>query len=156
MEPGNLRDEIRSLLTTELSHVTFDDAVRNLPAELRGRRPEGVAHSPWEVIEHVRIAQWDYLEMIRNPTHVRPEFPSGYWPHEPAPPTANAWDESLAATRRLVAEMAALAKDPNTDLMARIATDDHRTNLSCMIHALDHIAYHDGELVTIRRAMGAW
>src|SRR5262245_50801511 len=92
-----LRKHVLFMLKEEGAHAGFESAVKDVPAELRGVRPKGAAHSLWEVLEHLRIAQWDILEFARNPKHVSPDFPAGYWPKNPTPPSAKAWDESIAA-----------------------------------------------------------
>src|SRR3954453_14522664 len=90
-----LREQLVKLLTASEAHAEFDDAVNDLPAELRGKRPEGAEHSPWQLLEHMRIAQWDILEFAINADHQSPEFPEGYWPASPAPASAKEWDESV-------------------------------------------------------------
>jgi hypothetical protein len=95
----SLRKHLVHLLDADSAHIRFDDAVKDFPAALRGKRPEGGPHSPWELLEHLRITQWDILEFTRDPKHVSPEFPTGYWPQGEAPPTETAWDESVAAFR---------------------------------------------------------
>ena len=87
-----LRADLLALLSSENAHATFDAAVKDLPVELRGKRPKGAEHSPWELLEHLRIAQWDIIEYALHPKHASPEFPSGYWPKSPEPPDAKAWD----------------------------------------------------------------
>jgi DinB superfamily len=86
----SLREHLLNLLKGEGAHLDFEAAVKDLPATLRGKRPKGAEHSPWEVLEHLRIAQWDILEFSRNPKHVSPEFPKGYWPDAQAPPDEKA------------------------------------------------------------------
>src|ERR1035438_5459511 len=95
----SLRAEVDRLLSGHGAHAAFDAAVAGFPPELRGAKPGGAAHSPWQVLEHLRIAQWDMLEFSRNPRHESPEFPVGYWPSTQAPPDAEAWDKSVEAFR---------------------------------------------------------
>src|SRR5579871_2485466 len=90
-----LRKHLLDLLNSGNAHATFQDSLRDFPAELRGKRPKGAPHSPWEVLEHLRIAKWDILEFSRNPKHESPKFPEGYWPKSPEPPDAKAWDRSV-------------------------------------------------------------
>ena len=130
--------------------------VRDLPATHQGKRPHGAQHSPWEVLEHLRIAQWDILEFTRNPHHKSPEFPSGYWPSTPAPPDDKAWDNSAQAFRADLQELAGLVADDSTDLFAKIPHGDGQTILRQALLAADHNAYHLGELVLLRRLLGAW
>src|SRR5258707_577411 len=94
-----LRDHLRELLTTSHAHIDFDDAIEGLPAELRGVRPPGVAHTPWQLVEHLRIVLWDILEFSKDPSHVSPRFPEGYWPQGDVPPDPAAWDRSVEAFR---------------------------------------------------------
>ncbi len=152
----SLRDHLRYLLTDGGAHLKFEEAVKDLPPELRGTRPEGIPHSPWELLEHMRIAQWDILEFSRNPKHVSPEFPSGYWPATQAPPTNSAWDESVKAFTADLQAMAKLVTDESTGLFARIPHGDGQTILREALLIADHNAYHLGQLVLARRLLGAW
>jgi len=151
-----LRQHLVELLTGGHAHATFDAAVNNLPPALRGKRPKGAGHSPWEILEHLRIAQWDILEFSRDPRHVSPEFPDGYWPASAAPPDDKAWDKSVRAFRRDLKAMCALVEDPATDLFARISHGDGQTILREALLAADHNAYHLGEMVLVRRLLKAW
>ncbi|MGA3131849.1 MAG: DinB family protein [Terracidiphilus sp.] len=151
-----LREHLVQLLTGGHAHATFDKAIKNLPVALRGKRPKGAEHSPWEVLEHLRIAQWDILEFSRNAEHQSPAWPSGYWPATPAPPDEKAWDKSVRAFRRDLKAMCELVANPSTDLYARIPHGDDQTILREALLAADHNAYHLGELVLLRRLLGAW
>jgi hypothetical protein len=151
-----LREHVLDLLIGEGAHLNFAGAVKDMPAGLRGKRPNGGAHSPWEVLEHMRIAQWDILEFIRNPNHVSPEFPGGYWPGAQAPANEKAWDESVDAFRGNQKEIADLVANESADLLAAIPHGDGKTLLREALLAADHNAYHLGELVTLRRVLGAW
>jgi Mn-containing catalase len=122
----SLRDHLVYLLTEEGAHVQFDKAVNGLRANLRGKRPEGAPHSPWEILEHLRIAQWDILEFTRDPKHVSPEFAAGYWPKTQAPPDDEAWDKSVAAFRADLRAMVDLIQDKKTDLLAPLPHDKER------------------------------
>ena len=123
---------------------------------LRGKRPKGAEHSPWEVLEHLRIAQWDILDFTRNPNYQHLPWPEGYWPATPAPPDAKAWDKSVRAFRRDLKAMCDLVADPATDLYARIPHGNGQTILREALLVADHNAYHLGELVLLRRLLGAW
>ncbi|MGB0066283.1 MAG: DinB family protein [Terracidiphilus sp.] len=153
---ASLRDHLLQLLKGGQAHADFDKAVKKLPENLRGKRPRGAEHSPWEVLEHLRIAQWDILDFSRNPTHQSPDWPGGYWPDKPAPPDAKAWDKSVRAFRRDLRAFCDLIADPSTDLYARIPHGDGQTILREALLAADHNAYHLGELVLVRRLLGAW
>lgn len=151
-----LRNHLLVLLEGEEAHLNFEAAVKDLPAELRGKRPKGAAHSPWELLEHMRIAQWDILEFVRNANHVSPEFPSGYWPSTAAPPNEKAWEKSVNAFRADLKAMAKLVANESTDLLAPIPHADGKTILREVLLVADHNAYHLGQLVLSRRLLGAW
>ncbi len=151
-----LRAQLVTLLAGSNAHSTFEAAVRGLPAALRGKRPKGCPHSPWELVEHLRIAQWDILEFSRNPRHKSPAWPEGYWPAAPAPPDGRSWDRSVKAFRRDLKAMCALVADPATDLYARIPHGEGQTILREALLAADHNAYHVGQLILVRRLLGAW
>ena len=152
----SLREHLVFLLAGKGAHLDFDAAVANLPDALRGVRPQGLPHSPWELLEHLRIAQRDILEFSRNPKHVSPDWPSGYWPANPAPPNEADWDKSVAAFRADLAAMRKLVEDPRTDLYARIPHGEDQTILREALLVADHNAYHLGQLVLVRRLLGAW
>ena len=149
----SLRQHLTDLLTWDNTHVTIDDAVKDFPPELRGKRPAGGPHSAWELLEHLRLALWDILEFARNPKHVSPKFPDGYWPATPAPPAPAAWDESVAAYRKHLQEFADLVSDQSVDLLARIPHGDGQTVLREALLAADHNAYHIGQLMMVRRLL---
>jgi uncharacterized damage-inducible protein DinB len=138
------------------AHVDFDKAVEGLPPELRGRRPAGLPHSPWEILEHLRIAQHDMLDFSRNPDYKERKWPDEYWPAQPEPPDAGAWDASVAAFRRDREALQAMTNDPKIELTSRIPHGTGQTYLREVLLVLDHNAYHVGELVIIRRLLGAW
>src|SRR5262249_42091985 len=115
----SLREHVVNLLEGGHAHASFDDPIKDLPADLRGKRPKGADQSPWEILEHMRIALWDILEFTRNPKHVSPEFPSGYWPKSQAPPDGKAWDKSVSAFRADSKALADLIAGESTDLLAR-------------------------------------
>lgn len=151
-----LRQHLLELLRGGHAHADFDTAVRGLSPALRGKRPRGAEHSPWEILEHLRIAQSDILEFSRDSSHVSPDWPSGYWPETPAPPDTKAWDKSVRAFRRDLNAMCDLVSDPATDLFARLAHGSGQTILREALLVADHNAYHLGQLVLIRRLLGAW
>jgi hypothetical protein len=151
-----LREHLLYLLRGGGAHLDFDAAIAGLPAPLRGAKAAGVPHSPWRLLEHMRIAQRDILEFSRNPRHVSPPFPDGYWPADDAPPDAAAWDRSVAAFRADLEAMQDLVADPATDLFAPIPHGEGQTILREALLAADHNAYHLGQLVMLRRVLGAW
>ena len=151
-----LRQHLLYLLRDGGAHASFDQAIQGLPAKLRGKKPPGAEHTPWQIVEHLRIAQWDILEFSRNPQHVSPEFPAGYWPKSAAPPNAAAWTRSVAAFRTDLKAMEKLVQNPKTDLFAKIPHGDGQTILREVLLVADHNAYHLGALVLVRRLLGAW
>ena len=153
---ASLRRHLCDLLLKAHAHLDFDHAVAGLPIELQGAKPPGVPHTPWRLVEHMRIAQWDILEFSRDPNHVSPDFPQGYWPEGDAPPDDLAWEQTLARFRADRQAMVDLISDPATDLFAPIAHGDGQTVLREALVVADHNAYHLGELIVVRRALHAW
>jgi DinB superfamily len=151
-----LREHLVKMLKGGEAHVAFDAAVKNVPVNLRGKRPKGAEHSPWEVLEHLRIAQWDILEFSRKPDHKSPEFPGGYWPQTQAPPNEKAWEQSVREFGKGLDALCELVADESTDLFAKIPHGEGQTILREALVAADHNAYHVGELVLLRRLLGAW
>lgn len=151
-----LRQHLLDLLKGGNAHVRFEEAVKDFPEGLRGKKPEGQPHTAWRLLEHMRIAQWDILEFSRSSKHVSPEFPDGYWPEGDAPPSVAAWEKSVKQFRADVKAMQDLVADPKTDLYARIPWGDGQTVLREALLVADHNAYHLGELLMIRRLLGAW
>ena len=152
----SLRQHLVNLLTRGEAHATFDDAVKDLPEELRGKVPPGAEHSPWQLLEHLRIAQWDILEFSRDAGHKSPQFPEGYWPAQAAPPGREAWEKSVDAFRADLKALCELVSDERTDLFAPIPHGDGQTILRQALLTADHNAYHLGQLVLARRLLGAW
>jgi hypothetical protein len=156
MSSDSLREHLVFLLEGEGAHAGFEAAVKDLPPRVRGRKTNGVPHSPWELLEHIRLAQWDILEFSRNEKHVSPEWPSGYWPPSPEPPDDEVWDKSVAAFRADLAAMSALASDESVDLYAKIPWGTGQTILREILLVADHNAYHLGQLVLVRKLLGSW
>jgi hypothetical protein len=154
--PDPLRDHLVKLLRGGTAHVDFDSAIKGFPVNLRGKRPKGSPHSPWEILEHLRVAQWDILDFTRNKSYAPMKWPDDYWPKTPAPPSATAWSKSVRAFRDDLEAMCALVNNPKVDLLARIPHGDGQTVLREALLVADHNAYHMGELVLARRLLGAW
>lgn len=151
-----LRDHLIKLLGEGHAHVTFQDALAGWPPELRGAKAPGQPFTPWRLLEHIRIAQWDILEFSKNAKHVSPAWPAEYWPESDAPPDAGAWDKSVAQVERDLRAMQRLVRDPGTDLFARIPHGSGQTVLREALLVADHTSYHVGQLVLLRRLLGAW
>lgn len=151
-----MREHVLYLLRGGGAHLNFDKAIADLPAALRGGKPAGQPHTPWRLVEHMRIAQWDILEFSRNPRHVSPEFDAGYWPKNDAPADDAAWEQSIASFRADLQAMQDLVANPATDLFAAIAHGQGQTILREALLVADHNAYHLGQLVLLRRLLGCW
>ncbi len=155
-EDRALRQHLLNLLDAQHAHVNFDSVIKAWPVKLRGAKPRGQPFTAWRLLEHIRIAQWDILEFSRNPKHVSPEWPAGYWPRGDTPPNKAAWDKSVRAFRRDLKAMKNLVAKPSTDLFARIPHGTGQTILREALLVADHNAYHLGQLVILRRLLGAW
>jgi hypothetical protein len=156
MSDQALRDHVLYLLKGGGAHLNFEQAIASLPEDLRGAKVEGVPHTPWRLLEHMRICQWDILEFSRNAEHVSPDFPDGYWPETDGPPDAEAWDRSIKAFRADLQSMIDLVAAPSTDLFAAIPHGEGQTILREALLVADHNAYHLGQMVFLRRCLGAW
>jgi hypothetical protein len=152
----SLRAHLVELLDSGHAHLDFEAAIADLPARLRGAKPAGLPHTPWRLVEHMRIAQWDILRFSVDPGHVSPEFPGGYWPDGDAPPDSKAWDRTVRSFRADLKAMKELVSDPSTDLFRPIPHGTGQTILREALLVADHNAYHLGQLVTVRRLLGAW
>jgi uncharacterized damage-inducible protein DinB len=151
-----LREHLLYVLRGGGAHLSFEEALADFPVERSGQKPEGLPYTAWQVLEHMRIAQWDILEFSRNPNHVSPEWTEGYWPKKDAPPDPEAWTRSIEAFHADLQAMQNLVADPSTDLFARIPHGEGQTILREALLVADHNAYHLGQIVLIRRLLGAW
>jgi hypothetical protein len=147
---------VASALSWEQAHVSFEAAVADLPEALRGRRAEGYPRTPWQIVEHIRLAQVDLVEYMEDAAYRAPAWPDDYWPEHDAPPTPEAWDASVAAVLRDRGRLAAIATRDELDLASEIPWGEGRTYLRTVLLALDHTAYHVGQIVAVRRLLGAW
>jgi hypothetical protein len=151
-----LRALVGKLLDWEDAHVSFDSAIEGLSTKLRGVTPEGLPYSIWQLVEHLRLVQYDILDFCVNADYEERAFPDDYWPETVEPPSAKAWDQSVAGLRRDRKALAALASDSTVDLFAKIPHGSGQTYLRELVLVADHTAYHVGEIVAIRRLLGAW
>jgi len=153
----SLRHHLLALLDSENAHAGFGRAIDGWPDGLRGARPHGLPYSGWQLLEHLRLAQRDILDYSRDPDHVSPPWPEGYWPPSPEPPDAAAWEASIEAFRADLQAMNDLVADPGRDLLEPFPwIDDGPTLLREALLLADHNAYHVGQLVLVRRLLGAW
>ncbi len=157
-ELAPLREQLADLLQKGHAHSTFDEAIKGFPADLRGTVPPNLPYSAWQLLEHLRITQRDILDFSAPPTggYHPIEWPDGYWPKSPQPPSAHAWDESIAAIHRDLKTFIALIEKPSSDLYKPFRWGDGQNLLREALLIADHNAYHLGELIVIRRLLGAW
>jgi uncharacterized damage-inducible protein DinB len=153
-EPA-VRDPVGRLLSWEDAHRSFDAAVAGIPDGVRGRRPEGCPYSPWDLIEHIRVAQRDILDFCQDTAYREREWPADYWPRPGSPPSSAEWEASLTAYRGDRAALERLAAE-QPDLTARVPHGDGQTYLRELLLVADHTAYHVGQLVLVRRLLGVW
>jgi uncharacterized damage-inducible protein DinB len=156
--PDPLRKQLVRLLEWDEAHVGFEKAVEGLPPDHRGARPSGFDHSVWQLVEHLRLAQDDLLRFASDPKYVHTmKWPDDYWPAAPAPPSDAAWQESLAAFAVDRERVKTLILDQSVDLFALVPTGTgQQTRLRAVLLIVDHNAYHIGQIVSIRRALGSW
>ncbi|MGI9189223.1 MAG: DinB family protein [Longimicrobiaceae bacterium] len=152
--PDRYRETVARLLDWGEAHAGFDKALSGIPPELRGVQPEGLPYSPWQLLEHLRLAQRDILDFCRDPDYTRPEWPDDYWPPTHAPASADEW--SVEAFRGDRDALRRLASDPDLDLTAEIPHGEGQTYLRELLLVADHNAYHLGQLVVVRRLLGIW
>jgi DinB superfamily len=151
-----VREQLVYLLKGGGAHVHFTETLDGFPASKRGILADGLPHTAWQLLEHMRLAQWDILEFSRDKQHVSPEFPEGYWPKTPIPPSDKDWDKSVKEFRKDLQHMIKLVENPQTDLYAKIPHGDGQTILREALVLADHNSYHLGQLVDLRRALGTW
>jgi uncharacterized damage-inducible protein DinB len=151
-----LRQQLVRYLNSSEAHASTDVALSKLAPDLRSKRPAALEHSPWELLEHIRITQHDILDFCRNPKYKEREWPKDYWPKSAAPPHADSWDASVKSYHDDLAALDAIAGDSSIDLFARIPHGDGQTYLRELLLVVDHTSYHVGQLVLIRQMLGAW
>jgi uncharacterized damage-inducible protein DinB len=156
-QPGpEIRSSLARLLDWEDAHAGFDKVVAGLPLDLRGKVPPGLPYSAWQLLEHLRITQEDILQFCIDPEYQERSWPDDYWPKAPAPPSSAAWDASVTGFRRDREALKRLALNTEIDLTAKVPAGTDQTYLRELLLVADHTAYHLGQLVVVRRALGAW
>ena len=149
-----LREHLLYLLRDGGAHIGFDGAMGDWPVRLAGVRVANFPHTAWMLLEHMRLAQWDILEFTRNPKHVSPAWPEGYWPASEAPPSEKEWKASMSAFKKDLRAMEQLVADTKLDLCAKLPWGDGQTVLREALLVADHNAYHLGQLVMLRKSIG--
>jgi DinB superfamily len=149
----SLRDHLLSLLNGAEAHVNFEDFVGSFPVELCGEKIDGLPYTPWQVLEHIRIAQWDILQFSRDAKHVSPKWPEGYWPAQDNPGTPELWQETIGKFRDDLEQMESLVADPASDLFAKIPHGIGQTLLRETLLIADHNSYHLGALLVMGRLL---
>lgn len=155
-EDRALRDLLVEFLRGGSAHVELKKVIDDFPAELRGKKPKGAEHSAWQLLEHIRIALHDLYDFSTNPNYVTPNWPGDYWPKEAAPPDDDAWKTSVRAVKKDLADFEKLIGEPETNFYATIPWGDGQTILREVLLAGQHTSYHLGQLVSLRRELGAW
>jgi hypothetical protein len=151
-----VREQLRALLEGGNAHMTFDEAVANFPREQMNTKPQNVLYTPWQLLEHIRMAQWDILEFIRNPQYVSQPWPEGYWPAESVQADESAWEKTLASFRADQYSLLELVADPTVNLYTPIPHGDGQTILREILVVADHNVYHISEFAPYRQVMGTW
>jgi DinB superfamily len=153
---ASLRKRLVELLRGGEAHVGISDALADFPAEKREAYANGLEHTAWQLLEHIRLAQWDILEFSRDPKHVSPDFPDGYWPKTPGPHDDAAWTKSVQSVASDLSAMISLVMNPRSDLHAAFPWGGGQTLLREALLLADHNAYHVGQIVDLRRALRIW
>lgn len=151
-----LRQQLVRYLDSSEAHASTDAALDGLAPALRGKRPEGLPHSAWELLEHIRITQHDILDFCRNPGYTELHWPADYWPKSAAPPTDTSWDLSVKQYHADLVALREIAEDPSIDLFSRIPHGDGQTYLRELLLVVDHTSHHVGQLILVRRLLRAW
>jgi DinB superfamily len=151
-----VREQLRELLEGGDAHMTFDEAVANFPRDHMNTKAPNVPYTPWHLLEHIRLAQWDIIEFIRNPHYVSPPWPEGFWPAENVQADDVAWEKTIASYRAGLQSLLEMVADPTVNLYAPIPHGDGQSILREILVVSDHNAYHIGEFATLRQVMGIW
>jgi len=151
-----VREQLLALLRGGNAHMTFEEAIAEFPLARINDYPPNVPYTPWHLLEHLRIAQWDILEFVRNPAHISPPWPEGHWPAPTARADSQAWVATIAAFQADMQALQELVADPSTDLYAPLPHAAGYTILREILLVADHNAYHIGEFAILRQVMQTW
>jgi len=151
----DLRQRLDKVLAGKGAHMDFESVVSGFPKKLHGKKPSFIPYSAWQLLEHLRIAQWDILEFSRNANHVSPPWPEGYWPKDPQPPKEEDWDRSVQQFQKDLNDMRALVSNPSTDLHRKIPHGSGQNILREALLVADHNSYHVGQLMMLCKILEA-
>jgi hypothetical protein len=151
-----VREQLLALLNGGNAHMSFEQAVADFPAEHFNTRPPNITYTPWHILEHLRITQWDILDFIRNPDYVTPEWPKEYWPDPSAAADQEQWDQTISSFLSDAQSLHDIVSDPGTDLYSPIPHAPDYTIFREILVVSDHNAYHIGEFTILRQVMGSW
>ncbi len=155
-EDGAVRKALLEFISGGNAHASIDDAVKDFPAALYAKKPEGSPHTAWQLLEHIRITLHDLVDFCRNPDYSAPKWPDGYWPKKDAPTSADLWNASVKDLKSDLQEFEKMLKAPDVDLYAKIPWGEGQTILREILLAGDHTSYHVGQLILLRKQLGAW
>ena len=155
-EDRALREQLVAFLRGGQAHADIKSVLDDVPPEIRGARPKGMPHTPWQLLEHIRFTLRDLLDFSTNSNYLQPEWPKDYWPKDEAPPSDDAWNKSVKALKKDLADFEKLIGEPESNLYATIPWGEGQTLLREVLLAGQHTSYHLGQLVLVRRMLGAW
>jgi uncharacterized damage-inducible protein DinB len=156
MKPQPLIHQLTELLTKGNAHITFEDALDGLPAHLRSVKPQNMPYNIWQLVEHIRIAQWDILEFSQGPDHQSPQWPEGYWPAADVPASEDAWKQALEQIEAHKQVFIQLLHDRQNQLLEPFPYGNGQNLLREALLIADHTSYHTGQIVLLRRLLGDW
>jgi len=157
MENENkLRQELIHYLERPHTHAVLADAVKDFPDKLMNEKPLNIPYSFWQMLEHIRISQWDMIDFIRNPNYKEIEWPKDYWPDDNEKATAKMWNDAVKKFEQDLADLKKIIEDPKTDLFAPIPHGSGQTIFREALQIIDHASYHMGQLIVMRRMVGEW
>jgi len=148
----HLREQLVNFLDGSQAHITFDDAIKDFPYELAGKKTPGMPHTPWEIIEHIRIAQFDIYQFSIDSSYISPTWPDGYWPENATPKSKTEWDNSVSQIKKDLQAMKDLVMDPKTDLFKTIPHGTGQNIFREVLVASQHNSYHLGQLMVLKKA----
>ncbi len=153
---GELIKNLEDLLKKGNAHVSLDNALENIPFDLLGEKRVHLPYTIWQLVEHIRIAQWDILEFCRNEKHVSPKWPDGYWPSEIKPKSKEAWEKCIQQIQFDRKAFIELLRNADENLYKSFSYDDGQSLLKEALVLADHNSYHTSEIIILRRLLNDW